>query len=64
MKLKTKQAATKRFVMSARGKVKRRKTRQAHFNARATGGATRKKHHYYDVAPADLPRLKQLLPHN
>lgn len=62
MKQKTKQAARKRFYFSASGKVRRRKTHQAHFNARATGDETRRKHASLPVDHSDLPRIEELLP--
>lgn len=62
MKLKTKQAARKRFYFSARGKVQRRRIGQAHFNARATGEEGRRKHGPAPVHQADLGRIVRLLP--
>lgn len=64
MKRKTKQAAVKRFTISARGKVRHRPIGQAHFNARANGNETRRKHPYASVDETDMDRLIQLLPHN
>ena len=63
MKQKTNKAASKRFSFSASGKPRRRKTRQSHFNARATGDQTRKKHVEAGVSPSDKNRLTRLLPH-
>ncbi|MBI3251394.1 MAG: 50S ribosomal protein L35 [Candidatus Andersenbacteria bacterium] len=64
MKQKTKQAAKKRFNFSSTGKVKHRTIGQAHFNSRAKGSETRRKHHDGLVAPADMGRIEQLLPYN
>lgn len=64
MKQKTKKAAKKRFSISATGKVRRRRTRQAHFNARATGNETRKKHSDDAVAESDRARVARLLPYS
>jgi ribosomal protein L35 len=64
MKQRTKKAAQKRFHLSAKGVVKHRKTGQSHFNARATGNTTRKKHGYQRVHANDRKRLEKLIPHN
>lgn len=64
MKQKTKQAAVKRFTISAKGKVRHRPIGQAHFNSRATGNETRRKHPYAGVHKTDMGRLEDLLPHN
>lgn len=64
MKQKTKKAAKKRFQFSGSGKVLRRHTSQAHFNARDTGQETRRKHKDDLVSPSDLPRITRLLPYN
>ncbi len=63
-KQKTKKAARKRFTFSAKGKVQHRATHQAHFNARATGNETRRKHPDRNVSDSDLGRIEQLLPYN
>ncbi len=64
MKQKTKKAAKKRFHFSSTGKAQRRHTKQSHFNARASGKETRKKHADRAVAPSDLKNLRALLPYN
>lgn len=64
MKQKTKKAAKKRFHISASGKVRRRRTHQAHFNARATGNETRHKHRDEEIAPSDRRRVARLLPNS
>lgn len=43
MKLKTKQAIAKRFMVTKKGKVLKRKAGQAHFNGREPGKVTRMK---------------------
>jgi ribosomal protein L35 len=62
-KQKTKKAARKRFSVSAQGKIQHRSTRQSHFNAKATGNETRRKHVDKSVAASDLGRIEQLLPY-
>ncbi len=62
-KQKTKKAASKRFAISSKGKLKRRAVRQAHFNARATGNQTRKKHADRSVDSTDTRRVHDLLPY-
>ncbi len=64
MKQKTNKAASKRFHISASGKIRRRKTRQSHFNARNTGNETRRKHVRVDVSNSDHGRLVRLLPYS
>lgn len=64
MKQKTKKAASKRFQISAGGKASHRMARQAHFNARANGRQTRRKHHAVAVHKADRNRLVELLPNH
>lgn len=63
MKQKTNKAASKRFSVSATGKVRRRRTRQSHFNARATGDDTRRKHGSESVSESDRPHIERLLPY-
>lgn len=63
MKQKTKQAASKRFQVSARGIIHRRATHQAHFNSRETGQQGRAKRPTIPTHPADYGRLLQLLPY-
>lgn len=63
MKQKTKQAAKKRFSFSSKGKAKHRAIGQAHFNARATGAQTRRKHHDNPVHASDMHRLTDLIPY-
>jgi ribosomal protein L35 len=64
MKQKTKQAASKRFNFTSKGKAKRRTIGQAHFNARANGDDTRRKHHDRLVKSADKVRLHEVLPYS
>ena len=64
MKQKTKQAARKRFNISARGKVRRRVVHQSHFNAKDTGEETRRKHAAKNVTSSDQGRIKELLPYS
>lgn len=63
MKQKTKKAAKKRFHFSSTGLAQRRHTKQSHFNARASGNETRKKHLDRPVAAADQKHIKALLPY-
>ena len=60
---KTKKAASKRFTVSANGKVKFRTTKQAHFNAKASGDETRRKHSDRSLHPTDENRVQDLLPY-
>lgn len=62
-KQKTKRAAKKRFTLSSKGKLKRRPVHQAHFNARATGNDTRRKHGLEVVDASDAPRIHDILPY-
>ena len=62
MKQKTNKAASKRFAVTSNGKVKRRATGQGHFNARANGDETRRKHQTELVDKSDHGHLDRLLP--
>lgn len=64
MKLKTKQAARKRFKFTATGKVTRRHVNQAHFNSRDNGKDLRSKRGDNGISNADKGRIEELLPHN
>lgn len=63
MRQKTKQAAFKRFSVSARGKVRHRRVHQSHFNAKDAGEQTRRKHAPVPLAAADRARIVKLLPY-
>lgn len=62
-KQKTKKAAKKRFTFSSKGKVEFRTTKQAHFNAKASGNETRRKHSDQSLHPTDKGRVQDLLPY-
>lgn len=64
MKQKTKKAAAKRFKITSKGKVRHLKAGQAHFNARATGNQTRRKHVEGKVDSTDAGRISRLLPYS
>jgi large subunit ribosomal protein L35 len=64
MKQKTNKSASKRFKLSARGKVKHRPVHQAHFNAKDDGNETRRKHETHFVKVPDKGRIKKLLPYS
>ena len=63
-KQKTNRSAKKRFSVSAGGKIEHRPARQAHFNARATGNETRKKHNNKQISQSDKGRVHELLPNS
>lgn len=62
-KQKTKKAAIKRFRVTASGKLKRRPVKQSHFNAKATGEETRRKHGDELVDNSDVSRIRELVPY-
>lgn len=62
-KKKTHKTASKRFKISGRKKLMRRKARQGHFNARATGNQTRNKRGILPIAKVDEKPTKELLPY-
>lgn len=62
-KQKTKKAARKRFRITATGKLKRRPVRQSHFNAKANGEETRRKHGDALVDASDDARVRELVPY-
>lgn len=63
MKQKTKKAARKRFQLSSKGKVRRLKIGQSHFNGKESGNVTRGKHREKGVDSTDLGRIERLLPY-
>lgn len=63
-KVKTKKAATKRFKVTASGKILRRLANQSHFNAKDTGKKRRNKRKLVEVSKPDAKRLKKLMPYS
>lgn len=65
MKLKTNRSAAKRFKITKRGKVLRRKARQNHFNAKSSGNAKRRKHREVAI-PETYPQkeIRRLMPYS
>lgn len=62
-KLKTKKAVSKRFKVTATGKLLHRKGGQGHFNAKESGKKRRQKRGLMLVAQTELKALKRLLPY-
>lgn len=61
-KLKTNKSAKKRFKIG-KTNLFRRRNKQNHFNARATGDETREKRGYIPLAKPDLKNIKRILPY-
>lgn len=62
-KIKTKKAIAKRFKITKNGKVIKRSTGQAHFNARATGNAKRNKRSDSLISAVTHKTIKKLMPY-
>lgn len=62
-KLKTHQAAAKRFKLTGGKKFLKRKAGQDHFNSRDRGVNTMNKRRDLSVSEADTAAIKRLLPH-
>lgn len=62
-KLKTHQAAAKRFKISGRKKMMQRSAGQDHFNARESGKITRKKRRDKSLNKANIRSINKLVPY-
>ncbi|MDZ7611704.1 MAG: 50S ribosomal protein L35 [Candidatus Moranbacteria bacterium] len=58
-KLKSKRAASKRFKVTAKGKVMRRRSKQNHFNSRQTSDKRREKRNDQTVYETEAKNIKQ-----
>ncbi|MEK7452943.1 MAG: 50S ribosomal protein L35 [Patescibacteria group bacterium] len=56
-KLKTRKSITKRMKLTKNKKLVRRAANQNHFNARANGNATRRKHVEQNIHLSDVKKL-------
>ncbi len=63
MKLKTKKAVSKRFKITATGKILHRPMGQDHFNAKESGKKTRAKRRWLELTGAEAKAIKKLLPY-
>ena len=63
-KLKTKKAASKRFIVTKNKKLLRRYSTQNHFNSRDRGKNTRAKRRDVSVDKTQDKWVKQLMPYN
>lgn len=61
MKLKTHKGTAKRFKLSKKGKILKKKQGQSHFNARESGKITRNKRKMAQQSKADVKNIKNLL---
>ena len=57
-KLKSKKAASKRFRVTAKGKVMRRRSKQNHFNSRQTSDKRREKRNDHEVFKTEADNIK------
>ena len=64
MKLKTNKGALKRIKITGKNKILRRPTKQGHFNAKASGNATRNKRKSAILPIENINKLKKQLPYN
>lgn len=61
MKQKTNKTISKRFTITANGKLMRRKGGQDHFNTRDSGKVTRNKRRDEQMSKADTRNIKMLI---
>jgi ribosomal protein L35 len=59
--MKTHKAMSKRFKVTKRGKVLKRKAGQAHFNSRESGNTTRAKRRDVDMSDTFTKNIKKLM---
>lgn len=64
MKLKTSKSALKRFKISSRGKISRRRVGINHFNAKEGGNVARHKRVQKPLAKSNFREIKNLLPYD
>ena len=62
-KMKTHRGAAKRFRKTASGKYTRSKTNKQHILTKMKTKRKRQLRQSDEIAPADVPRVKQLLPY-
>ncbi|MYE38582.1 MAG: 50S ribosomal protein L35 [Candidatus Spechtbacteria bacterium SB0662_bin_43] len=62
-KLKTRKSVTKRFKITATGKILHRPQSQSHFNAKQSGNTKRRKRRLVPVAKSDAKALRRLIPY-
>jgi len=62
-KLKTKKAVSKRFKVTASGKVMHRRAGLSHLNAKQSGKQRREKRKWTRVSKAEEKKLKRFLPY-
>jgi large subunit ribosomal protein L35 len=58
-KLKTRKAVSKRFKLSSKGKVLRRRSKQNHFNSRQTSDKRREKRNDQVVFSTEAKNIKE-----
>jgi len=63
-KIKTHKATVKRFKVTKNNKVTKRKSGQAHFNARESGTVTRNKRRDVTISKSDVKNIRNLMPYN
>jgi large subunit ribosomal protein L35 len=63
-KLKTHKATAKRFKITKKKKVLKRKAGQDHFNSRESGTVTRRKRRDILLSKRDVKNIKMLIPYN
>ena len=59
--MKTHKSMSKRFKVTKRGKVLKRKAGQAHFNSRESGNTTRSKRRDVDMSDTFTKNIKKLI---
>ncbi len=62
MKIKTHKATTKRFKVTATGKLMKRTAGQDHFNARESSVVTRRKRRDFPISKVNVKAIRKLVP--
>jgi large subunit ribosomal protein L35 len=63
-KLKTHKSTVKRFTITKKNKIMRRKAGQDHFNSRESGNTVRGKRLDVCASKSDIKNIKNLMPYN
>jgi len=63
-KIKTHKATVKRFIVTGKKKLKKRKAGQDHFNSRESGNTIRRKRRDVNADQKRIKTIKQLMPYS
>jgi len=63
-KIKTHKATAKRYFITKKGSVKKKKAGQDHFNARETGNVGRNKRRDVKIHKTEIRNIESFIPYN